>query len=121
MWHTYELYVLITAHENRILRAFFFAYHHDAVVEERLRKMKISSLLVVGVCTVWTMACADSASSVAPSAAFSKLLTAPTVVSPNDQAQLNSLRPTLTVASSPDGATGTRTYEFQVSDRSDFS
>jgi hypothetical protein len=48
-------------------------------------------------------------------------MTAPTATSPNDQAQLASLRPTLTVTNSPAGGTGTRTYEFQVSDKNDFS
>jgi hypothetical protein len=83
--------------------------------------MKISSLLVVAFCTVWTSACGDSNAPLAPSAAFSKLLTAPTAVSPGDQTQLNALRPTLTVANSPGTSTETRTYEFQVSDTSDFS
>jgi hypothetical protein len=83
--------------------------------------MKISCLLVVGLCTVWTSACGDSGTPLTPSAALSKLLTAPTAVSPSDQAQLPSLRPTLTVASSPGTTTETRTYEFQVSDTSDFS
>ncbi len=48
-------------------------------------------------------------------------LTAPVPDSPADDAQMDTLRPTLTVrngTSDPPG--GTRTYEFQISDRSDF-
>ena len=48
-------------------------------------------------------------------------LAPPTPSSPGDQAQLTSLRPTLTVSNAPAGTTGTRTYEFQVSDRTDFA
>jgi hypothetical protein len=48
-------------------------------------------------------------------------LPAPTAVSPNDGEQLSTLRPTLTVQNSSVSAQGTRTYEFQISDRSDFT
>jgi len=85
--------------------------------------MKISSLLVVGLCAVCTSACSGNDAPLEPSAAFSKLLTAPTPVSPVDQGQSVSLRPTFTVTNSPGSSTSTqaRTYEFQVSDTSDFS
>ncbi len=48
-------------------------------------------------------------------------LTAPTPDSPSNQGQLSTLRPTLTVANGTSDQTGTRTYEFQISDRADFS
>ncbi len=48
-------------------------------------------------------------------------LTAPTPDSPSNQGQLSTLRPTLTVANGTSDQAGTRTYEFQISDRADFS
>ncbi len=49
-------------------------------------------------------------------------LTAPTPDSPANQFQLNTLRPTLTVTNgTSDQPQGTRTYEFQISDRADFT
>lgn len=49
-------------------------------------------------------------------------LTAPAPVSPVNNVQLATLRPTLTVQNATSSnQSGTRTYEFQVSDRSDFA
>jgi hypothetical protein len=48
-------------------------------------------------------------------------LGAPAPESPANQAQLSTLRPTLTVVNGTSNQTGTRTYEFQISDRSDFT
>jgi hypothetical protein len=48
-------------------------------------------------------------------------LTAPAPQSPANLAQLSTLRPTLTVTNGTSTVTGTRTYEFQISDRSDFA
>src|SRR5687768_16253840 len=48
-------------------------------------------------------------------------LTTPAPVSPINNEQLSTLRPTLTVQNSTSSASGTRTYEFQVSDRTDFT
>ncbi len=49
-------------------------------------------------------------------------LTSPTPDSPANQFQLNTLRPTLTVTNgTSDQPQGTRTYEFQISDRADFT
>jgi|KBSSwiStaDraftv2_1062776.scaffolds.fasta_scaffold10857_7 hypothetical protein len=48
-------------------------------------------------------------------------LTAPAAQAPANQVQLSTLRPTFTVANGTSTQTGTRTYEFQISDRSDFS
>lgn len=49
-------------------------------------------------------------------------LTAPTPDSPANQLQLNTLRPALTVTNgTSDQPQGTRTYEFQISDRADFT
>lgn len=49
-------------------------------------------------------------------------LSAPAPVSPVDSAQLSTLRPTLIVQNTTSSQqSGTRTYEFQVSDRTDFA
>ena len=48
-------------------------------------------------------------------------LAAPVPNAPGDQSQLSSLRPTLTVLNVSSAQTGPRTYEFQISDRTDFS
>jgi len=82
--------------------------------------MKTSRLLAFGLCAAMVSACTKSAAPASPTTGVSTL-TAPTAASPNDQAQLAFLRPTLTVTNSPAGGTGTRTYEFQVSDKNDFS
>ena len=48
-------------------------------------------------------------------------LSAPQPISPVNGEQLSTLRPTLTVQNVSSSQTGARTYEFQVSDRTDFS
>jgi hypothetical protein len=48
-------------------------------------------------------------------------LTAPAVDVPEDDQQLDTLRPTLRVANATSNQTGAKTYEFQVSDSSDFA
>src|SRR5918993_3279399 len=51
----------------------------------------------------------------------SATLTAPSAISPVNGEQLGTLRPTLTVQNGTSTVSGTRTYEFQVSDSADFS
>src|SRR5688500_10476357 len=51
----------------------------------------------------------------------SATLTAPSAISPVNGEQLGTLRPTLTVQNGTSTVNGTRTYEVQVSDRTDFS
>lgn len=83
--------------------------------------MKACRAFMVVVCLAAAAAgCRKSTTPLSPSSA-TPTLAAPTASSPSDQAQLTSLRPTLSVGNSPSGATGARTYEFQVSDKSDFS
>jgi hypothetical protein len=48
-------------------------------------------------------------------------LTAPTPQTPVGDAQLDTLRPTLTVQNGTSTGAGTRLYEFQISDRTDFA
>src|SRR5215207_4448915 len=58
----------------------------------------------------------------APGASGSVTLTRPAPVSPVDGEQLSTLRPTLTVQNTASSQqSGSRTYEFQVSDRNDFT
>src|SRR5262245_49591648 len=64
---------------------------------------------------VFVVACSGS-----PSGPSGSLKT-PTADSPADQAAVNSYRPTLVVRNGSVTAAATRSYEFQISDRSDFS
>lgn len=48
-------------------------------------------------------------------------LTQPTIESPSNDQQLDTLRPTLTVRNATSTQTGTRTYEFQISDSTGFT
>ncbi len=77
----------------------------------------------IGACAI-AAACSGSGGSrevpVSPTAPDGTALPAPTVVSPSDDAQLDTLRPTLTVNNVSSGA-GSRTYEFQVADNSGFA
>ena len=63
----------------------------------------------------------DGGSPTAPTGSGPITLSPPRPVSPVNGAQLSTLRPTLTVENSTSSQSGTRTYEFQVSDRTDFS
>jgi hypothetical protein len=56
-----------------------------------------------------------------PAPAVNPNLTPPVLDSPSDRQQLDTLRPTLTVRNGTSDQPGTRTYEFQISDASDFS
>jgi hypothetical protein len=56
-----------------------------------------------------------------PGPAGTATLSAPTAETPTDDAQLETLRPTLTVRNGTSTGSGARAYEFQISDRSDFT
>ena len=56
-----------------------------------------------------------------PTPAGNANLTAPQPSSPSDGEQTSTLRPTLTVQNGSSDRNGTRTYEFQISDKSDFT
>jgi hypothetical protein len=83
--------------------------------------VKALRVFVAGLCIAVAVACgSDSKSPSAPTTPpTSTTLTAPSASAPADGLQLTSLRPTLTVTNGT--SAGTRTYEFQLSDRSDFS
>ena len=82
--------------------------------------MRTWSLAIAVTCAVSASACAKNETPISPTAGVSGL-PAPSLAAPADAAQLTSLRPTLTVTNSAASATGTRTYEFQVSDTSTFT
>jgi hypothetical protein len=63
----------------------------------------------------------DGPAAPTPGAPGSGSLTAPAPETPVNDAQLDTLRPTLTVRNGTSTGTGSRTYEFQISDRSDFT
>ena len=71
--------------------------------------------------SVICLALAGCASDSSPSAPAGSTLAAPTPSSPADAAQLSSLRPTFVVTNAASAQGGAKLYEFQVSDRSDFS
>jgi len=76
------------------------------------------ALALVSIALVAAGCSSKSPSVAAPTGPSS--LTAPAVDSPSDDQQLDTLRPTLTVRNGS-GGTGVRTYDFQLSDNSNFS
>ena len=78
-------------------------------------------------CAAWFAAlvvassCSSSSPTTPPAPTPAPTLGAPTVLSPVNDEQLSTLRPTFTVQNATSNQTGTRVYEFQISDRSDFS
>jgi hypothetical protein len=87
--------------------------------------VKVRTLL--GICTMAASvtACSDDkpASPTTPSTpqVVAPTLTAPQVDAPDDDQQLDTLRPTLRVVNATSNQTGAKTYEFQISDAQDFS
>src|SRR5687767_2153580 len=87
---------------------------------------------VLGVCAVFISGCGSGSSDTRqvpvgptqpsnPGGGGSVTLTTPAPVSPVNGEQLSTLRPTLTVQNATSSQSGSRTYEFQVSDRTDFT
>jgi hypothetical protein len=67
-------------------------------------------------------ACSDSKSPAAPATQpVPATLTKPAADSPADLAQLDNVRPTLTVVNTTSNQSGTKTYEFQLADNSEFT
>ena len=87
----------------------------------------VRSLPIIGVCVVLA-ACGSKTndpqppvSPTNPSPPAPGTLTAPAPVSPMNGEQLSTLRPTLTVQNGSSTGQGAKTYDFQVSDRADFT
>lgn len=77
--------------------------------------------LITALCALSVTACNKTSAPPTTPTPSAPTLTSPTPDSPADQTQLSTLRPTLTVKNGTSDQAGTRTYEFQVSDKSDFS
>jgi hypothetical protein len=79
------------------------------------------------VCAALAAACSDSPSPTTPTTPTPPpvvnppRLTAPAAETPANNTQLDTLRPTLSVRNGTSDQTGTRTYEFQISDNADFA
>jgi hypothetical protein len=67
------------------------------------------------------VACGGGDNNPAPAPTPAANVTAPTIEAPANDAQLDTLRPTLTVRNASSDQAGSRTYEFQVSDTSGFA
>ena len=65
--------------------------------------------------------CGGKDSPTGPTNTPAATLTAPTLDTPAMDAQLDTLRPTLTVKNATSDQAGTRTYEFQISDTNAFA
>jgi hypothetical protein len=84
-----------------------------------LRTSKCITWIAVGALAILAAACGDDKPATTPTAVVT--LTAPGLASPADNAQADTLRPTLTVRNATADQTGTRVYDFQISDNSGFS
>lgn len=85
-----------------------------------MRTLKGTSWIVVGALAVVAVACGEDSSPTTPTPA-SVNVTAPALATPSDNEQTDTLRPTLTVRNATSDQTGTRIYEFQISDSSGFA
>jgi hypothetical protein len=80
-----------------------------------------SRALMAVLCLAVAPACSKSETPLSPTGGGAANLTAPTPSAPADAAQMTTLRPTLVVNNGASGQSGAKVYEFQVSDKSDFS
>lgn len=84
--------------------------------------MKLSlwaGIAVIGVAT--TIACGGEGTRTVPTTPGSATLSAPTAEAPVNDAQLDTLRPTLVIRNSTSSETGAKTYEFQIAASNDFT
>lgn len=84
-------------------------------------RMKIFYLVGVAASLAAAMACSESDPVPTGPSPGSPGLTAPTPETPTGDAQLATLRPTLTVRNGSSSGSDPRQYEFQIADRSDFT
>lgn len=85
-----------------------------------MRTWKSITVIAVGLVAASAAACGDDKTPTTPTAPAANI-TAPGLASPDDNAQLDTLRPTLTVRNATADQQGTRVYEFQISDNSSFT
>lgn len=83
-------------------------------MNKRLAALFLSFAAVAVACT------GSGGSREVPTSPGSSTLSAPTPTSPSNDAQLDTLRPTLTVQNSTSSGSGPVTYEFQIATASDF-
>jgi hypothetical protein len=85
--------------------------------------VRVSRVFAVGLCLVVAPACSGTNSPLSPAttATAAQTIGAPTPDSPADAAQLSTLRPTLVVKNGTSDKSGAKVYEFEISDKSDFS
>jgi hypothetical protein len=83
-----------------------------------VRPWKFITVIAVGLASA--AACGDDTTPTTPTASAANV-TAPGLSSPDDNAQLDTLRPTLTVRNATADQQGARVYEFQISDNSNFT
>jgi hypothetical protein len=74
----------------------------------------------VGALAAVTAACGDDKTATTPTASPANV-TAPGLATPEDNAQVDTLRPTLTVRNATSDQSGSRVYEFQISDNNSFN
>jgi hypothetical protein len=77
-------------------------------------------LTSIALLTLAAAACGDDSTPTTPTP-NPATLTAPALASPDDNAQTDTLRPTLTVRNATSDQAGTRVYEFQISDNANFT
>ena len=85
-----------------------------------MRTWKCASWIAVGALALVAGACGDDKSPTTPTQPAANV-TAPGLAAPEDNAQTDTLRPTLAVRNATADQTGTRVYEFQISDNSGFA
>jgi hypothetical protein len=85
-----------------------------------VRTWKSIAVIAVGLVAASAAACSDDKTPTTPTAPAANV-TAPGLASPDDNAQLDTLRPTLTVRNATADQQGARVYEFQISDSSNFT
>lgn len=81
--------------------------------------MRNSAAIVAAACLAGALACGHSTTPTTPTTTIK--FTVPAASAPADGTAVQSLRPTVQVTNGASDTTGTRTYEFQISDTSDFS
>ena len=72
-------------------------------------------------CSLLVAACGSDSPPTSPGPSTPANLTAPALESPAANQQLDTLRPTLTVRNATSNQSGAKTYEFQISDSSNFT
>jgi hypothetical protein len=84
-------------------------------------KLKRWAALAASVFVIPSCGSSSAPATPTPTGSTAPVLTAPQPDSPSDGLQLSTLRPTLIVRNGTSDQAGARSYEFQVSDRSDFA